>query len=122
MPSGEGEMRKLICAATMMVAGAFAALPAHAANICISTRDIVSTQSQNDGKAITFKMRDGKVWRNDLHGACPDLRFDGFEWVVRNPDETVCENMQSFRVLRSGEICVLGKFTDITPVKKKDAN
>lgn len=107
-------MRKFLYAAVLLAAGA---APAYAANICISTRDIVSSQPQNDGKAILFKMRNGAEWRNDLKGACPDLIFDGFVWTLRDGDETVCENMQSLRVLRSGQICVLGKFTQVTPAK-----
>jgi hypothetical protein len=90
--------------------------PAQAApNICLSTRDMMSTKPQDDGTAIVFKMRDGSVWRNDLIGRCPDLKFFGFAWTVRNPDETVCEREQTFRVLQSGEICTLGKFTQISP-------
>jgi hypothetical protein len=113
-------MRKFLYAAVIFAAGTAAAAPANAANICISTRDILDTQPQNDGKAIMFRMRNGAVWRNDLQGQCPDLRFDGFVWTVRNPDETVCEHMQSLRVLRSGQICVLGKFTQVTPPKKSN--
>ena len=45
------------------------------------------TTPQDDGKAIIFHMRDGTVWRNDLQGACPDLRFDGFVWTVRGTEE-----------------------------------
>ncbi len=60
-------------------------------------------------------MQDGSEWRNDLQGRCPDLKFDGFVWRSANPDETVCENMQTLRVLRSGEICALGKFTQVKP-------
>ena len=111
-------MRKFLYTAAILAGMAAAAAPVNAANICISTRDILDTQPQDDGKAILFHMRNGAVWRNDLQGACPDLHFDGFIWTVRNPDETVCEHMQSLRVLRSGEICVLGKFTQITPAKK----
>ena len=60
--------------------------PAQAAgNICISTRNIVSSTPQQDGAAIVFKMRDGAVWRNDLQGRCPDLKFNGFAWVILNP-------------------------------------
>jgi len=112
-------MRKFLYAVVMCAAGTAAAAPADAANICISTRDIVDTQPQNDGKALFFKMRNGSEWRNDLQGTCPDLRFDGFAWTIRNPDETVCENMQTLRVLRSGEICALGKFTQTKPPRKK---
>lgn len=81
--------------------------------ICISTRDVINTEPQKDGRAIFFTMRDGSVWRNDLKGRCPALNFYGFEWVVRNPNYTVCENEQSLRVLHSGEICILGKFSQV---------
>jgi hypothetical protein len=86
---------------------------AKGAPICLSTRDMVSTEPQKDGRAMFFTMRNGSVWRNDLHGQCRDLNFNGFVWVIRNPDNTVCENEQSLRVLRSGQICVLGKFSQI---------
>ena len=111
-------MRKYFCAALMLAAGVAAAPAAEAANICISTRNIIDSQPQRDGKAIFFRMRDGTEWRNDLKGNCGDLRFNGFVWIVRNPDETVCENMQSLRVLNSGQICVLGKFTQTAPPHK----
>jgi len=92
------------------------AAPAFAAsNICISTRDIQSSTPKDDGAAITFKMRDGSAWRNDLRGRCPDLKFDGFVWTVRNPDGSVCENEETIRVLQSGEVCALGKFTKVAP-------
>lgn len=87
------------------------------ANTCLDVRDIASSKPNDTGSAITFTMRNGAVWRNDLRGICPDLKFEGFEWVVRGP-ETVCENMQSLRVLHSGQVCELGKFTQITPAKK----
>jgi hypothetical protein len=108
-------MKKFLCTALLLAAGV---LPVQAATICISTRDIVDSQPQDDGKAILFKMRDGSTWRNDLQGACPDLKFDGFAWTIRDPDEQVCEHQQSLRVLRSGQICVLGKFTQTKAPKK----
>ena len=108
-------MQKLLYAATLLAAGI---VPVQAANMCISTRDIVSSQAQDDGKAILFKMRDGSELRNDLQGACPDLKFDGFEWTVRDPAQQVCEHQQSLRVLRSGQVCVLGKFTQTKAPKK----
>ncbi len=113
-------MRKFLYAAAIFVGMTAAAAPANAVNICISTRDILNTQPQDDGRAILFHMRNGAVWRNDLQGACPDLRFDGFAWTVRNPDGTVCEHMQSLRVLRSGQVCVLGKFTQVTAPRKSN--
>ena len=56
-----------------------------------------------------FKMKDGRVLVNHLQGICSDLKFEGFEWVLRG-NEDICENQQSLRVLRSGQTCLLGKF------------
>ena len=113
-------MKKVISGAAMLAAliVVTAVMPAEATNICLSTRNIRSSTPQDDGAAIVFKMNDGSVWRNDLHGRCPDLKFNGFAWTIRNPDESVCENEQTLRVLRSGEICALGKFTQITPPRQ----
>jgi hypothetical protein len=87
---------------------AAATIPASAANMCVRSRDILSTDSK-DGKLLTFKMRDGRVLVNHLQGICSDLRFEGFTWVLRG-NEDVCENQQSLKVLRSGQTCLLGKF------------
>ncbi len=87
-----------------------------AAPICLRVQDIASTHSP-DGKVLMVTMHDGRVWRNDLQGSCPDLIFDGFKWVIRGPAE-VCEYTQSLQVLRSGQICVLGKFTQQAKMQK----
>jgi len=94
--------------AALLLAGGLSASPA-LARVCINTRDIVGSDSK-DGKTLVFTMRDGKILRNHLQGTCSDLRFNGFEWVIRGGDDQVCEGMQSLRVLRSGQVCVLGKF------------
>jgi len=86
---------------------------AEAAPICLSIRDMVATEPQNDGRAILFTMRDGSEWRNDLQGRCSDLKFNGFNWIVPNADYAVCENQQSLQVQHSGQVCVLGKFSQI---------
>lgn len=97
-------------------AGASFAGAAEAAPICLRTQDMVQTDPAKDGASITFTMRDGSVWRNNLHGRCPDIGFDtGFVWTVRNGDGTVCENQQTLRSLRSGQVCALGKFTELKP-------
>ena len=109
-------MNKLLFGAAAAISLIAITAPALAAGrICLSTRDMRSTTPQDDGSAITFKMRDGSVWRNDLHGRCPDLRFNGFAWTIHDPAARVCEDEQTIRVLRSGEICQLGKFTQIAP-------
>ena len=85
-----------------------AAISPAAANMCVQSRDIVSANSK-DGKLMTFRMRDGRILVNHLQGVCSDLKYEGFSWVVHGTDE-ICENQQSLKVLRSGQICVLGKF------------
>lgn len=80
------------------------------AKICIDTRDIVSSKS-TDGKTMVFKMKNGQTLVNKLRGQCPDLKYNGYVWQLRSGDTQVCENAQSFQVLQSGQVCVLGTFT-----------
>jgi hypothetical protein len=101
---------KLILATilTSAIAISSALSPALAAPMCVQSRDILSAHS-DDGKLMTFKMRDGRVLVNHLQGVCSDLRFEGFTWTLRGIDD-ICENQQSLKVLRSGQTCLLGKF------------
>jgi len=94
--------------AGLLLSGAVMATTPAFANICLNSRDIVSTNSK-DGRILVFTMKDGRVLRNHLQGACPDLRFNGFVWVLHGNND-ICENMQTLRVLKSGEVCQLGKF------------
>jgi len=112
-------MKKIVTALTL--AGTLAVLAAPAtANTCLDTRKMVSSTSK-DGKIMVFKMRDGTTWVNHLRGSCPDLKFMGFAWVLHSGDTQVCENEQSFQVLQSPQVCVLGKF-DAPTMKKSSAN
>ena len=97
----------------------FGAVPALAAQVCIDTRNLVSSKS-TDGKTMVFKMKDGTTMVNHLQGSCPDLKFNGFAWDLRSGDTQVCERAQSLRVLRSMQICTLGKFD--APVMEKHAS
>jgi hypothetical protein len=117
-------MKKVLPGAAVLAAMVvMAAAPAQAAGkICLSTRDMRDTTPQDDGKAIVFTMKDGSTWRNELHGRCPDLKFNGFVWTVRNPNATVCENENALTVIRSGEVCTLGKFTQIKPSRSEQKN
>ncbi len=81
--------------------------PAWAAG-CLREQDVGSASS-SDGKTLILRMRDGKVWSSRLKGDCPSLKFNGFVWVLHDP-EGICEDTQTLRVLQSGQICVLGKF------------
>jgi hypothetical protein len=109
---GEFSMRAVIFS---VLVASLVALPADAA-ICVRNRDIQST-TPLDGKTLIITMRDGTVWRNRLQGNCSDLRFNGFVWVIHGPEE-VCEYSQSLKVLQSGQICVLGKFTREKPARR----
>ncbi|MBN9543890.1 MAG: hypothetical protein J0I19_00335 [Alphaproteobacteria bacterium] len=114
-------MSKFLFGATMALSLIAVSAPALAADkkICLSTRDMRSSTPKDDGTAITFKMNDGSVWRNDLKGRCPDLKFNGFAWTIRNPGGTVCDNEEIIKVLQSGQICALGKFTQVSPARGK---
>ena len=91
-----------------------------AAKTCIDTRDIVSSKSQ-DGKTMVFKMRNGQTLVNHLRGSCPDLKYNGYVWQLRSGDTKVCENAQSFQVIQSGQVCMLGAFTP-APEKRAAVN
>ena len=108
---------RILCMAAIVAV--FSVGAAQAAPICLRTYDMLETQPAKDGASIVFKMRDGSVWRNDLHGRCPDLWFTGFAWSVKNGDGTVCENQESLHILRSAQVCLLGKFTQLTPSRSE---
>jgi hypothetical protein len=95
---------------TALVAAGLAIAGPAFAKTCIDTRDIVSSKSA-DGKVMVFKMKNGQTLINQLRGSCPDLKFNGYVWELRSGDTQVCENTQSFRVLQSGQVCMLGAFT-----------
>jgi ABC-type transport system substrate-binding protein len=113
-------MKRFVTA--LVLAGVAAAAPAWAENVCIDSRDIVSSKS-TDGKTLVFKMRDGRTFVNHLQGVCSDLKFNGYSWVLRSGDTKVCEREQSLRVIQSGQVCVLGKFDPPTaPGMNKGTN
>lgn len=101
------ETMKILTAALVLAGVALMAQQA-SARICIDTRDIIGTHS-DDGKTLVFRLRDGTSRVNHLQGTCSDLRFNGFAWTIHGPEE-VCEGQQSLHVLQSPQICVLGKF------------
>jgi hypothetical protein len=100
---------KTALAAALGLTGLMLAAPASAANKCIDTRDIVSSQSK-DGRTMVFKMKDGTVLVNHLQGYCPDLKFTGFAWKLHGGDNQACERESTFQVLQSMESCTLGAF------------
>ena len=102
-----GLIAAALAAATAVPAAAQPA-PAPAQRVCLNNQDVRSAQS-SDGKTMVFKMRNGTTYINHLQGPCPGLRFNGFAWELRGIND-ICENQQTLRVLRSGEVCMLGKF------------
>jgi hypothetical protein len=102
-------------AAALLITAQTALAQPGRAPICLPTRNIAQTSPSPDGRAITFRMTDGSVWRNDLRGRCPDLRWSGFSWTTSDPMERVCENEQTISVIRSAEVCALGNFTQLEP-------
>ena len=75
--------------------------------ICLNTDQIESSNSP-DGKVLVVTMKNGTVWHTPLSPPCPNIAFNGFSWDVHGGQ--VCESGQILRVLRSGEICGIGKF------------
>ena len=104
-------MKKFLVLSTL--AGLALAAPAHAANMCVDLRQVDSSKS-TDGKTMVFKMKDGTTLVNHLKGTCPDLKFNGFAWQTHSGDSRVCENEDTFNVLQSSQVCVLGKFDTAT--------
>jgi hypothetical protein len=100
-------MRALSAALLLGVSGAANATP-----ICLSPDRIDSTKVI-DAKTIDFRMNDGTVYRNALRTPCQSATFHGFAYVVRGSQ--ICDNLQSIRVLRTHEVCVLGAFTKLPP-------
>jgi hypothetical protein len=93
--------------------------PAFAASVCLRTYLIHDTKVI-DSKTIDFHMYDGTVYRNSLPSACIGLLFNGFVYSV-HADE-ICDNTQSIRVLRNGQVCLLGAFTKLPPPPPKSAD
>lgn len=112
-------MTKVISGAAMLAAIILTtAAPAFAAGpICLASRDIKDTDAQKDGASILYTMRDGSVWRNDLRGRCPTMRWNGFGYSTANPQASICENEQTLVDFRTGETCGLGRFTQVAPAR-----
>ena len=93
-----------------IAAGSFSAVAA--APVCLNSYYIDRT-TVVDAKTILFRMKNGTVWRNTLRTSCSGLLFNGFSYTLQTLD--ICDNLQTIEVLRTGEVCVLGKFTRELP-------
>jgi hypothetical protein len=83
---------------------------------CLRIYDITQTKAL-DPQTILFRMRDGRVWLNSLHGSCPGLKYDGFEYATTASD--ICANMQSIHVLETRQTCLLGEFSPYAPPRPR---
>jgi hypothetical protein len=104
-----------VLAVSAMVISAAAPVQAQSpqgGNICLNVTEIQNTQPTSR-RTIEFRMRDGKVWRNDLISDCPDLVFHsagGFTQVAHT--DFICANSQHIKT-QSGMVCRLGEFTRV---------
>ena len=118
-------MKFLAAAATTALLSVLAASAAIAApspdgtgpnGACIYSRDIDHTRAPDD-RTIFFYMRDGKVFRSALPQPCSQLSFNGFSYSPIPPDE-ICGNLQTIRVIRTGNVCMMGPLLPYTPPAK----
>jgi hypothetical protein len=100
-----------LVAATLVLTTASAT----AAPVCLDSHRIDHT-TVPDSRHILFYMQDGSQWSNELKGACPGLKFNGF---IYRPfaDRQICENMQTIRVIEDRSVCMLGSFTNLAPAR-----
>lgn len=85
------------------------ATSAVASPVCLQAYRIDHTTVVNPS-TILFHMKNGTVWRNTLQEPCPGLQWHGFAYVLRGED-AVCDNQVPIRVVESGQVCALGRFT-----------
>jgi hypothetical protein len=78
-------------------------------SVCLKADQVDHTKVLNDHQ-ILFYMRGKQVWLNTLAGRCATLPIqDGFAWSSFFPE--YCSNVETIRVIRTGEVCKLGEFT-----------
>jgi hypothetical protein len=107
-------MKKIAALAVLLATGFGIVTPALAkgeAPICLKTDWIDRTTVVNP-QEILFRMKDGKTYSSKLSTPCIGLRFNGF--VYETSFTEVCGGSQSIRVLKTGEVCTLGKFEPVT--------
>jgi len=77
--------------------------------VCLDINRIDHTEVLNDHQ-ILFYMNGKEIWVNNLTIPCRSLtRQDGFVWKSSVPQ--YCDNIESIRVIRTGEVCLLGTFS-----------
>ena len=82
-------------------------------SMCLTPTDIQSTQIRAP-RTIVFRMKDGKVYENQLASPCPDLFFhSGGAWTQQVEADKFCANTQHITVAETGMVCRLGNFTRV---------
>lgn len=97
-----------------------AAVEAGPAVSCIQTNRIRSTEVRTD-QVIDFVMNDGKVYRNTLPNACPQLGFEQ-RFIHKSTIDQYC-SVDTITVLQSpgltpGPTCGLGMFQPVKLIKQ----
>ncbi len=115
--------RRRYVIAVLLIAAAACAPPATAEDmaahkpVCLDVYRIDHTEILSNHQ-ILFHMHGRQDWVNTLASPCATLtREDGFIWKSRIA--RYCDNLESIRVIRSGEVCLLGAFT---PYEKPHAS
>lgn len=103
-----------------IVTGAVAAetkMSAKEGMTCLNLSNIQQTKVISDS-AILFRTRDSKYYVNELPNKCSGLKFeDGFAYSTSIAQ--LCDNVEIITVLRRGNSCGLGKFTEVTTEQGK---
>jgi hypothetical protein len=104
----------IILASTLALSSA---VPVQAQNtpgdkVCLNTTEILNTQAV-DRRTILYRMRDGKVWRNQMDTDCPTLvGFGNGAFTQVSHTDFICANSQMIKT-QSGNVCRLGSFTRV---------
>lgn len=123
----------LLASTAMMIGGAASAAPRVASPVpatgearsCVQLQNIRQTKVRDD-RTIDFVMRGGKVFRNSLPYACPQLGFER-AFTYSTSITQLC-SVDIITVIRQGgglfrgASCGLGKFVPIAPEKKQTAS
>lgn len=101
-----------VLAAVLALQPVLAAAATEDKMVCLSAHEIDNTEVARDGRSILFYMSGHRVWKNILQDQCVTLGPDhGFIYTVT--DDEICSNLESIRVIGTGEVCELGEFTPV---------
>jgi hypothetical protein len=99
--------RLLIAAAAslgLLGAGAACADP----QVCLQSFRITGTKILSKTQ-ILFYTTGKETWLNTLPQPCSMDWTDGFVWQSDYPQ--YCDNLERIKIIRTGQVCMLGKFT-----------